>query len=72
MEMKTCDTCGGHWVNNQFYWSTGKIGEELDLAGLCCNQIGEERFCINPRRGEMGGQTWDRRLKQLNILMSEL
>lgn len=70
--MKTCGTCGGHWINDQFYWSTGNAGEELDLAGLCCNEIDKERFCINPRRGEIGGQTWEERYLQLELLMSEL
>ncbi|MBT5106976.1 MAG: hypothetical protein HOM20_12405, partial [Porticoccaceae bacterium] len=30
---------------------------ELDLAGLVCNKLGNEQ-CINPKKGQDGGQTW--------------
>jgi hypothetical protein len=44
---------------------TGKTGNELDLAGLVCNNISRENpdynKCINSKRGEIGGQTWEYR-----------
>jgi len=66
MEIRTCGTCGGHWVNDQFYWATGKEGSELDLAGLVCNRLSPEKGCINPCRGETGGQTWELRRKEVD------
>ena len=66
MEIQTCGTCGGHWVNGQFYWATGKEGSELDLAGLVCNRLSPERGCINPCRGEIGGKTWESRRKEVD------
>ena len=35
-------------------------GNELDLAGLVCNKLGDHR-CINPSKGIDGGQTWEYR-----------
>jgi len=72
MEMRTCATCGGHWVNDQFFWATGKEGSELDLAGLVCNQIDQERPCINPSQGCEGGQTWEMRQKMVERIIEEL
>jgi hypothetical protein len=66
MEIRTCGTCGGHWVNDQFYWAMGKEGSELDLAGLVCNSLSPEKRCINPCRGEVGGQTWESRRKEVD------
>ena len=38
MDRKECPKCGALWLNGQHYWSgTGKLGNELDLAGLVCN-----------------------------------
>jgi hypothetical protein len=72
MEMRTCATCGGHWVNEQFHWATGKEGSELDLSGLVCNRLAAEKTCINPCRGMTGGATWEKREQQLNSLLMEL
>ena len=72
MEMRTCATCGGHWVNDQFYWATGKEGSELDLAGLVCNRLAPERACINPCRGKTGGITWEDRQRIAERMASEL
>ena len=33
---------------------------ELDLAGLVCNKLGNHQ-CINPKKGQDGGQTWEYR-----------
>ena len=61
-----CPKCGALWINGQHYWSgTGKIGNELDLAGLVCNKLGNFQ-CINPKRGADGGDTWAKRLEDLD------
>ncbi len=60
-----CTKCGAVWLNGQHYWATGAQGNELDLAGLVCNNITKEdpdyTKCINPVRGTPGGQTWEYR-----------
>ena len=33
---------------------------ELDLAGLVCNNLGDHT-CINPQKGQIGGDTWEYR-----------
>ena len=49
------------WINGQHIWGgTGETGNELDLAGLVCNKLGDHR-CINPMKGQDGGQTWEYR-----------
>jgi len=61
-----CPKCGAVWINGQHRWSgTGSIGSELDLAGLVCNEHGDEQ-CINPLKGMEGGDTWDSRMEDLN------
>jgi len=65
LERKECPKCGALWINGQHYWSgTGKLGNELDLAGLVCNRLGDDT-CINPCVGKEGGVTWAKRLTQL-------
>ena len=65
---KTCPKCGATWIGGQHYWSgTGKLGNELDLAGLVCNSFGDET-CINPCNGLEGGVTWKDRMAQLESL----
>ena len=66
MERKECEKCGAVWLNGQHMWTgTGQKGNELDLAGLVCNNITKEDpdyiKCINPCRGQVGGQTWEYR-----------
>ncbi len=62
---KTCPKCGATWIGGQHYWSgTGKLGNELDLAGLVCNSFGDET-CINPCKDLDGGVTWKKRMDQL-------
>lgn len=66
IERKECPKCGAVWLNGQHVWSgTGKKGNDLDLAGLVCNKLGDDS-CINPCRGQDGGQTWAGRLQQLD------
>jgi len=66
MDTKTCPKCGACWIGGQHYWTgTGNKGNELDLAGLVCNTI-EKNECINPMWGETKGDTWKKRLENLN------
>ena len=66
LERKECNKCGAVWINGQHIWSgTGNKGNELDLAGLVCNQLGNAD-CINPCKGMDGGQTWAERLDILD------
>jgi len=65
LDRKECPKCGALWLNGQHYWSgTGVKGNDLDLAGLVCNKLGDDR-CINPCRGQEGGDTWAKRLEDL-------
>ena len=69
---KICPKCGACWIGGKHYWSgTGNKGNELDLAGLVCNAI-ETNECINPMRGELGGDTWAKRLSKLEDFDVEL
>jgi hypothetical protein len=66
MSRAECPKCGAVWINGQHYWSgTGKQGNELDLAGLVCNKLGNHQ-CINPKRGSDGGDTWAKRLEEID------
>lgn len=61
LERKECPKCKATWINGQHVWSgTGNQGSELDLAGLICNKLGDDT-CINPLKGNIGGQTWEYR-----------
>jgi len=65
MSRVECPKCGATWINGQHYWSgTGAKGDELDLAGLVCNTMGDFQ-CINPMKGKKGGDNWDKRLEDL-------
>ena len=63
--IKQCPLCSARWLDDQFYWATGKVGCPHDLAGLLCNEHGDER-CINPCKGSTSGQTWEQRRNYLN------
>ena len=67
MDRDECPKCGATWINGQHYWNTGKIGSEMDLAGLVCNNLGDNT-CINPLRGAEGGVTWKDRLASLDAI----
>ena len=66
MSRAECPKCGALWINGQHYWSgTGVKGNDLDLAGLVCNKLGDFQ-CINPSTGQEGGDTWKKRLEDLD------
>ncbi len=67
MEQKVCPKCQAKWLDGVHYWSTGALGNEHDLAGLVCNDLGDAN-CINPQKGSEEGQTWEKRLAELDIL----
>jgi|TARA_B100000287_G_C20451420_1_gene709631 hypothetical protein len=68
LETKICTKCGATWIGGQHYWTgTGKLGDPHDLAGLVCNNHGDET-CINPCKGSTSGDTWEHRLEFLNKL----
>ncbi len=73
MECKKCTKCGAEWMEGLHYWNTGARGSELDLAGLVCNNLkeGETSECINPKRGEEGGVTWEYRRGVIDGAMKE-
>ena len=75
LNCKTCNKCGAKWLNGQVFWSTGAQGKDIDLAGLVCNNISTEdpdyTECINPARGQEGGQTWEYRRGYADGLMDE-
>lgn len=60
IQREECQKCGAVWLNKKHIWATGKPGNELDLAGLVCNNLGDDR-CINPSKGITGGDTWAKR-----------
>jgi len=73
MDTKICSKCGATWLSGQHYWTgTGNKGNELDLAGLICNTLEDNIECINPLRGELGGDTWAMRVKKLDDFNKEL
>lgn len=65
-----CPKCNARWVGGQLYWSTGKEGCPHDLAGLVCNNYGDES-CINPVKGSDSGDTWEKRADLIKSLGSE-
>jgi hypothetical protein len=67
MSRKECSKCGAVWINGQHTWATGAKGNEDDLAGLVCNNLGDHQ-CINPRRGSEFGDTWEKRFDALEKL----
>ena len=70
LERKECPKCGAVWLNGQHTWATGAKGNEIDLASLVCNKLGDAN-CINPCKGREGGDTWEKRLSDLHRLEDE-
>ena len=63
IERKECPKCGAAWINSKHVFrgtAASYDKSELDLAGLVCNKLGDET-CINPRKGQDGGTTWEYR-----------
>ena len=72
LERKECPKCNAIWINGEHRWSgTGNKGSELDLAGLVCNNLGDHQ-CINPKKGMEGGDTWVKRLEDLEKMGEEI
>ena len=71
METKTCQKCKACWVGGQLYWSMGNKAKEEDLAGLVCNDYGDHR-CINPKRGDITGDTWKKRIEDIGKLEEDI
>lgn len=67
LDRKECKKCGAVWLNGVHHWRTGAKGNELDLAGLVCNKNGSSD-CINPKKGQEGGDTWEKRMEFLDGL----
>lgn len=70
MDIRICPKCEAKWVDGQHYWSTGALGDHHDLAGLVCNNLGDET-CINPCKGSDSGDTWERRASFLDKMSEE-
>lgn len=71
MDTKTCPKCGAFWIDGQHFWAgTNKKGNELDLAGLVCNKLGDDT-CVNPCKGKEGGDTWAKRFEDLESNMGK-
>jgi len=70
LSRKECPKCRAVWMNGKHMWATGAKGNELDLAGLVCNKLGDSQ-CINPARGKDGGDTWEKRLEDLDQFADE-
>ena len=61
MDAKSCPKCGAQFLNGELFWRTGKPGKLEDLAGLVCDEYGDEQ-CINELKGtKHGGDTWEKR-----------
>ena len=70
MDIRICPKCEAKWVDGQHYWSTGALGDPHDLAGLVCNNLGDET-CINPCKGSDSGDTWERRVQVIKKISEE-
>tara|TARA_Y100000004_G_scaffold137479_1_gene155779 strand:+ start:77 stop:304 length:228 start_codon:yes stop_codon:yes gene_type:complete len=59
LDRKECPKCGALWLGGQHYWSgTGVKGNDLDLAGLVCNQLADSLVSIlaEDKREEIRGK----------------
>jgi len=65
-----CPKCEAIWINGQHYWNTGCVGNEVDLASLVCRNLGDSQ-CINPQKHVEGGDTWEKRLQEIDRLFQE-
>ena len=68
MNIKTCPKCQAKWVDGQLYWATGAKGDDEDLAGLVCDNYGDET-CVNAFKGtKHAGTTWEERRNIINAI----
>ena len=68
MNLKVCGKCGARFMDGKLYWSTGKEGTREDLAGLVCDQYGDDQ-CINEIKGtDHKGDTWEKRASYIKGL----
>ena len=72
MDCQKCNKCGATFFPNgeggyHLRWATGKVGRAEDLAGLVCIPYGNNQ-CINPMRHITTGDTWAKRLAELDRL----
>ncbi len=70
MMIKVCPNCQATWIDGQLYWKTGKVACPHDLAGLLCNENGDEK-CINPCKGSTSGTTWEMRREYIDSKLNE-
>ena len=70
MDIRICPKCEAKWIDGQHYWATGVLGDPHDLAGLVCNNLGDDT-CINPCKGSDSGDTWERRAQFINKVSEE-
>ena len=71
LDRKECEKCGATWINGKHVFrgtAASYSDSELDLAGLVCNKLGNHQ-CINPKKGEDGGQTWEYRAGYIDGLI---
>ena len=71
IDRKECPKCGATWIEGTHRWNTGMVGNELDLAGLVCNKLGDET-CINPKKGLDGGDSWEKRFDEIQKKTDDL
>lgn len=71
IDRRECPKCGATWIDGTHRWNTGMVGNELDLAGLVCNNLGDET-CINPKKGLEGGDSWEQRFDEIQKKTDDL
>jgi hypothetical protein len=73
MSNRNCPICGGHWIDGQLYWASGKPGKDEDLNALVCRRLPPEKAerCVNPAQGTEGGIGWEERLKMTEAALTE-
>ena len=65
--IRRCQVCQACWIGPHLFWFTGVRGNDLDLAGLICNtHYGGGLRCANPAKGQVGGDTWEKREALVN------
>ena len=66
-ECEVCPRCGAFFKEGTHYWSgTLKRGNPKDLAGVVCNLVNDPR-CINPEKGNVEGDSWQKRFEKAGM-----